>query len=248
MNFDSKPAPWSMIGRIALIVILHFLLLQWVQVVWFKNIRYAGPAAEQLDVTLLPLAPAQLQHDKPKSEQPGAVKFERIFRVPPPTLPMLDLPPVETQDVPQVSAAKPSDGARAATAPIRGEGNTGNTGNGLGSEGRPTIRYANAEYEVLPEIDYPRISRCNAEQGLVILRVLVSPTGQATTADVQTSSGHPLLDEEAHRAVMEARYKPFKENGIALSVYVLAPITFALPAQSTRKHGALSETRDRDCI
>ncbi len=249
MNLDSKPAPWSKIGRIALIVTLHLLMLQWVQRVWFNSVRYSQSAAEQTEVMLLPPpVPAQQMRDKPKTEQPTAIKFEHIFRVPPPTLSMPDLPPVQAPEEPQQSATTPSGGAKEAPAPTRGEGNPGNAGNGLGSEGLPKIMYAKVDYEVPPEIDYPRMSRCNGEQGQVILRVLISSTGIATAADIQTSSGYHLLDEEARRGVMEARYKPFKEKGIPISVYALAPITFALPPQSIPKHGGLGQHRDRDCI
>ena len=66
------------------------------------------------------------------------------------------------------------------------------------------------------------------EEGKVILRVLVSPSGHAETVDIKTSSGSQRLDESAQKTVRQWRFIPAKRGDTAVQSYVLVPIIFKL--------------------
>ena len=83
-------------------------------------------------------------------------------------------------------------------------------------------------YLVKPSPLYPARSRKAGERGTVMVRVLIDPTGRPSQVTVQTSSGHPLLDESALSAVRAAQFRPYVEGGVPKPIWVLAPITFNL--------------------
>jgi protein TonB len=80
-----------------------------------------------------------------------------------------------------------------------------------------------------PVVAYPRLSRRNAESGLVIVRAFVDSVGGAPrSVQISQSSGHARLDEAALAAVQKARFKPYIENGVAAEGWALVPIHFEL--------------------
>jgi periplasmic protein TonB len=82
------------------------------------------------------------------------------------------------------------------------------------------------EYLRPPAPRYPRTARALGQRGLVILRALIDVTGHATDVIVHRSTGYPSLDEAARRAVLEAAFKPYEENGRRQPAFVLIPIEF----------------------
>ncbi len=84
------------------------------------------------------------------------------------------------------------------------------------------------EYVRAPQADYPAMSRRLGEEGKVTLRVLVNEKGQAEKVDVQKSSGSNRLDEAAKVAILRAIFKPYLEDGRALTVIATATISFSL--------------------
>lgn len=86
----------------------------------------------------------------------------------------------------------------------------------------------NADYLDNPAPVYPAVSRRIGEQGRVILRVLVSPTGLAEEVQVRSSSGHVRLDEAARTTVARWRFVPAKRGDQPLAAWVLIPISFRL--------------------
>lgn len=87
---------------------------------------------------------------------------------------------------------------------------------------------SNVEYVRAPQVEYPAISRRLREQGRVVLRVLIGRSGRAEQVEVQTSSGSERLDKAAAKAAREALYRPYSENGEAISVWALVPTLFEL--------------------
>jgi protein TonB len=85
-----------------------------------------------------------------------------------------------------------------------------------------------ADYLDNPAPDYPALSRRMHEEGRVILRVLVNPSGSADDVQVSTSSGHPRLDDSARETVRQWRFVPAKRGPQAVSAWVLIPISFGL--------------------
>jgi len=84
------------------------------------------------------------------------------------------------------------------------------------------------EYVRPPQPVYPAMSRRMGEQGVVMLRVLVNEKGRAEQANVQQSSGYSGLDEAGRQAAMRTLFKPYIEDGKAISVYVIVPINFRM--------------------
>lgn len=91
------------------------------------------------------------------------------------------------------------------------------------------------EYVRPPVPHYPQASRRQREQGVVILRVLIDPSGQAARIEVHRSSGFSRLDEAAREAVQRAAFKPHVEGGIVQAAFVLIPIEFSLNVQHARR-------------
>jgi protein TonB len=76
--------------------------------------------------------------------------------------------------------------------------------------------------------DYPREAREKRVQGLVVLKVEISPEGDVT--DLSLVSGHPLLVPAAIDAVKQWKYKPYLLNGQAVTVETQVSVSFRLPA------------------
>jgi protein TonB len=81
-----------------------------------------------------------------------------------------------------------------------------------------------------PAPAYPGLSRRMREQGRVILRVLVSATGEAQTVEVGSSSGSARLDVAAIEAVRRWRFSPARRGTNAIAAWALVPIIFQLDA------------------
>jgi protein TonB len=91
-----------------------------------------------------------------------------------------------------------------------------------------TVSASQLGYIVPPNPIYPARSRKAGEQGNAVVRVLVDVTGRPAQVSLQTSSGHPELDQSALSAVRAAQFRPYAEGGLAQAVWVLVPINFVL--------------------
>jgi len=91
-----------------------------------------------------------------------------------------------------------------------------------------TVSASQLGYIVPPNPIYPARSRKAGEQGNIMVRVLIDVTGRPAQVSLQTSSGHPALDESAVSAVRAAQFRPYAEGGLAQAVWVLVPINFVL--------------------
>lgn len=101
------------------------------------------------------------------------------------------------------------------------------------AEDRSTPKWVSAvEYVREPSPRYPPQSRRLREQGLVVLRVVIDERGEASSIEIETSSGHARLDDAARAAVLRAAFRPYVEDGEPRRALVLIPIEFAL------NHGA----------
>nr|WP_320134000.1 energy transducer TonB [uncultured Holophaga sp.] len=85
-----------------------------------------------------------------------------------------------------------------------------------------------ADYLKNPAPRYPARSRRFREEGQVLLRVLVSPEGQALQVELRVSSGFPSLDQEALSTVQQWRFQPARLGQDPVSAWVLVPIVFSL--------------------
>jgi len=72
----------------------------------------------------------------------------------------------------------------------------------------------------------PRVSMMRNEKGLVVVRVIIDTNGAVKNASLQRSSSFAALDKEALRAVKQARFRPYAENGVPRESMADIPIEF----------------------
>jgi periplasmic protein TonB len=94
--------------------------------------------------------------------------------------------------------------------------------------GKVTQARAFAAYLNNPKPHYPGIARSRHWEGLVLLRVYVTPDGRCGNLNVARSSGHDVLDETALEAVRNWRFVPAKRGDSAFASWVSVPIEFSL--------------------
>jgi periplasmic protein TonB len=88
---------------------------------------------------------------------------------------------------------------------------------------------AHLEYEVAPPPAYPREAMRDGLTGTVTLRVLVDVDGKPIDVQIESSSGHRMLDVAAKRHVLAKwRFKPAMQEGQAVQAIGLVPIDFTL--------------------
>lgn len=86
-----------------------------------------------------------------------------------------------------------------------------------------------AAYLNNPGPQYPYESRVKRQEGIVRLKVLVTPEGRADQVLVERSSGFPALDEAALDVVKRRwRFVPAKQDGRSVSAWVVVPMAFSL--------------------
>jgi protein TonB len=86
----------------------------------------------------------------------------------------------------------------------------------------------NAGYLNNPEPPYPPLARRLGQEGLVTLRVQVSAKGKPEQVVVAKTSGVPVLDEAAVKAVQSWTFVPAKQGDTAIAALVEVPIRFRL--------------------
>jgi protein TonB len=98
------------------------------------------------------------------------------------------------------------------------------------AEGGALDGQARPNYLRNPPPPYPEQARRLQQEGLVKLRVQVTADGRASSVQIESSSGWPILDEAALRAVKNWRFHPARVGGIPIPSTVTVPIRFELHA------------------
>ena len=75
---------------------------------------------------------------------------------------------------------------------------------------------------------YPWLAWIRGWEGLVILQVSVESNGQPRQVEVVRSSGYPILDAAAQRAIQQWEFTPAKRGGRAVRSELELPIRFQL--------------------
>jgi len=76
--------------------------------------------------------------------------------------------------------------------------------------------------------EYPEEALRNRQQGIVILRVSITATGDVLELKVLSSSGHAILDTAATEAVGAWRFVPAQHDGQPVPATVRLPVRFVL--------------------
>jgi protein TonB len=79
-----------------------------------------------------------------------------------------------------------------------------------------------------PNPTYPAMSRRLAEQGKVLLEVLILANGTVGEIKLKQSSGFKRLDDAALQTVKQWRFQPAKRGNQAIDYWYIQPISFSL--------------------
>ncbi|AXI01534.1 energy transducer TonB [Aquirhabdus parva] len=209
---------------VALVVVAHGLILLGLALV--RSTINVVPA-QTIAVRMVAIVPEQPKPVPPKPVvKPKEVPIVKALPKPKP-LPILvapktakspvSVPPVEKaiekpmDNPPPVVAAPPVPAA-----PPQKE------------EPAPPKMVEGVAYLKQPEPIYPDAARASGDTGKTIVRALINVNGLVDDVSVKKTSGSALLDRAAMQAVKKARFKPYRENGVAQAVYTLIPIEFNL--------------------
>jgi protein TonB len=130
----------------------------------------------------------------------------------PPAKPTLEL---ETQDPPASQGAVPGETA------LHSEGG----GAGPIIQPEPIVP---AQRLSIQEPAYPLASIRGAEEGVVIVNVLIGPDGRIQQVSILKSSGYSRLDDAAVKSVRSWRFKPGTQTGAPVASWISLPIRFQL--------------------
>lgn len=86
----------------------------------------------------------------------------------------------------------------------------------------------NVDYLHNPPPAYPPQSKRMREQGMVVLRVHVTPEGMVDKVEIMNSSGYSRLDQTAQDAVQTWKFIPAKQDHKAIAAWVAVPLHFKL--------------------
>ncbi len=219
---DGKRQRW--LGLSAVIgvhlVVLHFILQQTPAV---EVLRHATPLMVSL-ITPAPIvappppAPPR-QPPKPVLAPPKATTTPPVATpapvpltdsVPAPSpLPAIEAAPASIATAPPAAATAPTGPAVAEPAPVM----------------PPSFAAAYLRNQAPA---YPPASRRAAEEGRVVLRVLVNAGGDPERIEVATSSGFERLDAAALTAVRTWKFVPAQQAGRNVAAWVQVPLVFTL--------------------
>ena len=190
----------------------------------------AQTAPVPLQVSATPPLPAR----KPATRQRAQAATEEAA---PSSVERLDETPTKTK---QLAAAMPGHAQRqtgesASRRPAGTPDEGAATGNGSGSAGGnggtgSSPRFAGQGLSNPPP-RYPHLARQRGQEGQVVIRVRVSADGNARSVTVRQSSGYPLLDDAAAKAIRRWRFVPASFAGVAMAGTVDVPVTFRLTEQ-----------------
>lgn len=203
----------NMVSLLTILVsLIHIYALMW----FFAPEEKMTPAqALQMEVSMVTISAPKPQVAPPKPVEPPKKPLPKPItkKAPPIVQKSPDFAPVEP-----VSAPQPTPAAAASPAP---------------ASPAPAVEHfteANfkANYLTNPKPEYPSIAKSRGWTGKVMLRVQVSPEGTANSVEVETSSGHEMLDEAAIDAVKKWKFIPAKKGETAVASAVIVPIVFSL--------------------
>lgn len=221
-NQLTKPA--NAIG-LALAVILHATVFA---AIYWQSKQVTPPQVASLSVRMLPAATAAVAQPTPVPKPP----------VPKPVVPepkkadvkrVVTEAPAPVKAEPKPTEPKPAEPAPEQTIETVAAASSINSDSPSSAPSSSVVapRF-DAAYLNNPAPAYPMQSRRLNEAGRVLLRVQVSEAGSALQVQLHQSSGHSRLDQAALDAVKRWRFIPARRGDVAISEWVIVPITFNL--------------------
>lgn len=221
-DFARRPL-WRRAWPLILIVTLHLGFFHLLQNGTLQRLRQRQAATVVTVLLFPPAQPAVVPAPptvKPVPPKTAARPPPRPRPVAVPVVAPTPAPPPHALAAPIASAIAPAVQAEPPPAAI--------TPQPAAAPTQPKTISSAVQYLQPPQPEYPIQSRRLGEAGRVILRALVNPQGHAERVEVQQSSGFTRLDTAAREAVARALFKPYTEDGLAVAVFIIVPISFRL--------------------
>jgi periplasmic protein TonB len=158
---------------------------------------------QPLSVNVLSEAPSQRLQPPPTDYKP--TQQVPLLRAEMPEIEIIDTAPAQAAPV-SVSITAPAEAAPPA----------------------PSEPRFDADYLNNPAPRYPALSRRLREEGVVLVRVHVLPSGQPDVVELKRSSGSSRLDESALTTVRQWRFVPARRGSEAVAAWVVVPVAFSL--------------------
>jgi len=227
------PRRW---GVLASVVLLHILVLWWLQTGLMRDATPVVTPVTLIGVALdAPVsAPPHETRTPPSRVMPLAREVPKPERTPAPVptpavvpTPMPVAPATAAAVVTPAPEAMASAGPPPSTAIPSASSRTGVPA-ASGPATSVVLPSAQAAYLHNPPPAYPAMSRRLAEQGRVLVRVLIGADGLPQKAELQAGSGYDRLDRAALDSVMRWRFVPGRRGDVPETMWVSVPIVFNL--------------------
>ncbi len=196
------------------------------------SLHFVGAAGYEL---LSPSAREPQLPSETADNPPLTMLFSLPPQAPPPETPALSsVLPVENISSPQKDETAEPPAIKTATAPVQTSTNPPVESQkppaaapitGLGPK-KPRYHKPELLNEIRPR--YPLAARQQEQEGVVKLQAWIKSSGRVDRVEILISSGHPLLDRAALKAVKKARFKPAEMNSRAVEGSVIISIRFQL--------------------
>ena len=223
-------------GRLRLIgwlgsAIFHLLLIMFATSFLLRAPKYtvtAGATSTEIEFSTEDVEPAATPMPaQPPTLPPIVPPPVQVAQIAPPIKDAFTIPQIPavisplshpTPDVPR-SAAKPAPKGRQQSPPSKASQSSNASKGAVAAE--PD------ELHNEPPV-YPDESRLAHEEGVVILRVEVTVSGEAANVSIQKSSGFFRLDQAARQAVKQWRFHPGLLAGVPVPSAAIVPVNFKL--------------------
>lgn len=94
--------------------------------------------------------------------------------------------------------------------------------------GNGVVTVSELRYRSAPPPDYPALARRRGYAGTVRVQVEVDVRGRVSAVSLAQSSGYPVLDAEALRAVRDWSFAPVMVDGVPRTARGIVPVRFVL--------------------
>jgi TonB family protein len=84
--------------------------------------------------------------------------------------------------------------------------------------------------------EYPAEARGTEQAGDVVLRFSIDSHGDVTNTSIEKSSGFPLLDDAAAKALKTCRYEPAVKAGVAIESQAVITYRWTFAGPKGAKH------------
>lgn len=164
---------------------------------------------------------AREEVDRPAAHRMGAAPVERVLE--PPSAAKVQT--IQGETTPVLATGEANIATANSVEPVAGAVFE----RGLGAPQSETAAASTpAAYLHTPEPDYPPSAREDEQQGLVVLRVLVSKEGRPVEIRIARTSGFRALDAAAIAGVKRWTFRPAKQGAQSIPSWMEVPIRFRL--------------------